>query len=59
MTAATMKIVARVQTTTRRLFWTLFIRPHPVAGYLGARQAPSTGGMMTKTAVYGKCGRDL
>jgi len=53
MTAATMKIVARVQTMTRRLFWTLFIRPHPVAGY------PGTGGMMTKTAVYGKCGRDL
>ncbi|MDB6009391.1 MAG: hypothetical protein JWL65_1641 [Gammaproteobacteria bacterium] len=53
MTAATMKIVARVQTMTPRLFWTLFIRPHPVAG------VPGTGGMMTKTAVYGKCGRDL
>ena len=36
MTAANMKIVARAQTMTRRLFWTLFIRPHPVAGYLGA-----------------------
>src|SRR5438309_1288255 len=33
MAAATMKIVARVQTMPRRLFWTLFIRPHPVAGY--------------------------
>jgi hypothetical protein len=54
MTAATMKIVARVQTMARRLFWALFIRPHPVAGYI-----PDKGGMMTKTAVYGKCGRDL
>jgi hypothetical protein len=35
MTAATMKIVARVQTTTRRLLWALFIDLIPLPGIPG------------------------